>query len=169
MGHGRHRRLSLFPDQPQLFAGDNRASSLRGRELVGASLEEYLDGAPDVSPVVIRTYGCLAYHQAIDGQFVMPLPAADSGFPSELRPYFDVLQRDPGPAQATEEYIQISQPFRMAMDTLLEAEPLLLAQWEASLAPPYLQIYHARAKMRLLACELLNEWLGALRGSRQDV
>ena len=161
-GHRRHAQTALFLDQPQLFARDNRASSLRGRRPVNVRLEDYLAAEPDVSLVVVRTYDCVTYHRGVDEEFMrMPLPAADSGLPSELRPYFDVLETDVSPARAREEFIHISQPFRNAMEQLLNAEPLLFAQWEASLVPPYLQMYHLRGRMRELAGEVLDDWLGA--------
>ena len=162
-GHRRHAQQSLFLDPPQLFSNDNRASSLRGLSPIDLTLEDYLDTSPDISLVVVRTYDCVAYHREIDEDFIrMPLPAADSGLPSELRPYFDVLRGDAPAARAREEYIHISAAFKAAMGKLVEAEPLLFGGWEESLVPPYLQVYHTRERMGELVGggEVMEGWLG---------
>ncbi|KAM6532569.1 hypothetical protein FSOLCH5_001993 [Fusarium solani] len=157
-GHRRHWPSTLFLDEPRLFKGDNRASALRGQHPIPCSLEDYLETYPNTSFLVMRTYDCTEYHHTIrDGFTRLPLPEADWEAATELRPYFYLLQRHGEPATAREESLQISPALREAMYKLESLEPLLFAQWEASLVPPYLQVYHTRARMRTLASEVLDE------------
>ncbi|GAB1312745.1 hypothetical protein MFIFM68171_02955 [Madurella fahalii] len=160
--HSRHRKSGLFLDRPRLFKNDNRASALRGLRDVAGSLDDCFEDNPDISLVVVRTYDCVAYHQEIKDAFVrLPLPAADPEMAANLRPYFDFLEDQAELAEVQSESISISRTLSDAMGRLVEAEPLLFAQWEKSLVPPYLQVYHTRARARTLAQEVLDERLAA--------
>ncbi|KAM5341918.1 hypothetical protein ACJ41O_014949 [Fusarium nematophilum] len=149
---------STVVHHPRLFEGDNKASALRGQRPIRCSLEDYLEACPNTSFLVMRTYDCTEYHQTLRDSFTrLPLPEADWEAAAELRPYFYLLQCHGEPATAREESLHISSALREAMDKLERLEPLLFAEWEASLIPPYLQVYHTRARVRTLAKDVLDE------------
>ncbi|KAJ4237552.1 hypothetical protein NW757_013253 [Fusarium falciforme] len=153
-GHERHSPVAMYLDRPQLFRGDSRASALRGQHGL-RSIEDYTGARKDVSLVIVRRYNCESYHEAVRDAFVqVPQPNSDPEVPAELHPYFDILRQPVEPAVAFRESIQITQSLREAMDVLVARDPALFAEWEASLVPPYLHIYHTRARMRTLTGEI---------------
>ncbi|ETS73988.1 hypothetical protein PFICI_13854 [Pestalotiopsis fici W106-1] len=162
-GHDRHDP-KLYLDQPRLFAGDTKASALRGQECIQNSLEDYLAVQFDIGLVVLRTYECTVYATVIDDEFTLShLPDADSETAAALRPYFYRLQDNPvEPAQPYDESIVLSSDTQSAMNELRAALPLLLSGWKANLQPPYLQIFHVRDRIRALAPEVLSEHHQAL-------
>lgn len=149
VGHKRHSHSALFKDQPRLFEGDTKASSLRGQYPIASTLEDYLDEYPDDSLTILRTYGCIEYQALIRDKFIrLPISQADFDTAAELRPYFYKLDCPVAPAVASRESIHITHAFRETMNRIEELEPTLFAQWEKSLSPPYLQFYYAREKLR---------------------
>lgn len=163
VGHINHLDTSLFLDQPRLFAGDTKASPLRGINRIPVDLDSYLDANPDVKLVVTRTYDCTEYVKGLSNDFeTFQMPSTIEHMAWDLRPYFSQLQgSDAVPAVPLQESMRLMPRVRDAMHKLAVANPQSFLNWENNLAPPYSQIYHTRARMRTLADEMLDKWSGA--------
>lgn len=92
-GHERHEELAYYFDTPGLFAGDSKASNLRGKRPV-FRIEDYLEDQAGISIVVYKTYDCREYHEVIQDQFErLPTPDHPADVTS-LLPYFFRLNKD---------------------------------------------------------------------------
>jgi hypothetical protein len=90
--HRDHPKASYFLDQPQLFKGDNRTSSLRGKIPIH-NVGDYLEDNENIGIVIYRQYDCQIYHKMYDDKFErLRLPMdSSSSTRDQLRPYLHIL------------------------------------------------------------------------------
>jgi hypothetical protein len=66
--HTNHKTESEFFDTPRLFAGDSKASSLRGKK-PAAITQDYLEDHPEISFIVYKLYSCNNYYEEVKDNF----------------------------------------------------------------------------------------------------
>ncbi|KAJ5654461.1 ATPaseAAA-typecore [Penicillium lividum] len=115
--HESHSGITYFEDTPRLFAGDSKASALRGKSRIH-SITEFLESRPHVSFILYRVYYCNGYHTDIEPQF-RALERPKDPFVKSLLPYFYQLDRDGAPAESyTEAMDLLSEELRLALHQL---------------------------------------------------
>jgi hypothetical protein len=148
--HTHHSSQSQYLDVPRLFAGDNKASALRGKRHF-PDLEDYLESNPDISFIVYRSYSCNEYHEAVKDDFDrLQIPHIDPAVRSQLRAYLFALKRDGEAASPNAEEIRIvSEDLQDAMATMESLHPDQFGAWDPQrgMRAPYLQLYHCRSLM----------------------
>jgi len=150
--HTRHSSQSQYLDVPRLFAGDSKASALRGKRHF-PDLEDYLESNPDISFIVYRSYSCNEYHEAVKDDFDrLQIPQIDPAVISisQLRAFFFALKRDGEAASLNAEEIRIvSEGLQDAMATMESLHPDQFGTWDPQrgMRAPYLQLYHCRSLM----------------------
>ncbi|KAI1752740.1 P-loop containing nucleoside triphosphate hydrolase protein [Xylaria castorea] len=159
-GHEAHLERALYLDRPRLFKGDSGASTLRGR-LPIHSVEGYVDNHEDIGLMIVKTYDCVGYHNHIKEAFVrLPRPNHPP-IPDDIRPYFNVLRDTCSFAVARDEAIAPFESLERVLKQLAQLDPVL-SDCYANLKPPYLQVYHTRARIKELARDKLDESRAAL-------
>ena len=153
INHNHHPETSYFLDAPRLFAGDNKASPLRGTSSI-ANAEEYLEDNEHISIVIYRTYDCEEYHESVEQSFER-LRLSDFGVRTvaAMRPYLFVVSKDMAPATSVSEYMTLlSHDLKEALRNLEKLNPSINCNsfrhnhWR--LNAPYLQMYHFRDLVR---------------------
>ena len=146
--HSRHKPASTFIDVPRLFAGDSKASALRGKGPL-SSVEEYLEVHPEVCLVIYRSYSCNDYHVTVKDHFDrLQIPKLDMEMLSQLRPYFFSLRQDGElPTPIAEEMTIVSDELKEALTAVGDIYPEQAADWQdqCNLRAPYLHLYHRRS------------------------
>ncbi|KAJ4027848.1 hypothetical protein NW752_000093 [Fusarium irregulare] len=152
--HSAHPHLSLYLDVPRLFAGDNKASPLRGR-IPDEEAQLRAKKDPDISFIIHRTYNCLEYHNALFD--ASRETSANSPLPFR-RSQIYLLPSDAAGAVAEREYMEIiSTHLNNAVEAVKEADTTqspfntkLLLGWEReqNMVAPYLHFYHTRTLLR---------------------
>lgn len=151
--HDDHAEVSNFLDTPRLFAGDNKASALRGKDTI-MDIDDYLEDHEHISIVVYKRYNCEGYHERIESSFER-LKFSDYAVRavSAMRPYLFVLRRDTVPATSTSEEMtflsdDLKQALRnlQALDSKINYASLARRNW--NIESPYLQLYHFRDAIR---------------------
>jgi hypothetical protein len=151
--HDSHPQTSYFLDAPRLFAGDNKASPLRGKSSI-SNVDEHVEDSNHVSIIIYRTYYCDDYHESIQREFerlnlsdyhVRTVPA--------MRPYLFVLREDMDVATCvSEEMTLLSFDLKAALKKLEEIDPIIdynsFSGDNWGLKAPYLQLYHFRGLIR---------------------
>lgn len=151
--HDNHPQTSYFLDAPRLFAGDNKASPLRGTNSI-TDVDEHVEDNDHVSIIIYRTYYCDQYHESIQREFerlklsnyhVRTVPA--------MRPYLFVLREDMEVATCvSEEMTLLSHGLKAALKKLEDIDPRInynsFRQDHWDLKAPYLQLYHFRDLIR---------------------
>jgi hypothetical protein len=159
--HSRHKQLCHFTDVPRLFAGDSKASAVRGRKPISTLVEEYLEDHPEISLVVYKTYSCNEYHEFVKDQFQrLQVPKMDFEVISQLRSYFFSLRMDGPPASfISEEMNVISEELKEAMGLIEASAPAHMANWRdaRNMKAPYLHLYHCRALIRKQARTVFHQ------------
>ena len=153
INHNHHPETSYFLDAPRLFAGDNKASPLRGTSSI-ANAEEYLEDNEHISIVIYRTYDCEEYHERVEQSFER-LRLSDFGVRTvaAMRPYLFVVSKDMAPATSVSEYMTLlSHDLKEALRNLEMLNPSInynsFRQNHWRLNAPYLQMYHFRDLVR---------------------
>lgn len=156
--HEGHPRTATFLDVPRLFAHDNRAAQLRGRDQVyDSNIYQHQHG--DVCIIVYQRYSCHDYHEEMHDnftKFAIPSEVKSMG-PNDVRPWFHVLLEDAPYATPTSEYISISsEALRRAMKALTKLMPRTFNDWESqeNLESPYSFFYHYVRDIQIFAQEL---------------
>jgi hypothetical protein len=149
INHHHRPETSYFLDSPRLFAGDNKASPLRGTVSI-ADVEEHIEDNEHISIVIYRTYDCDEYHESIGDEFER-LKLSDYGVRtvSAIRPYLFVLRKNMEVATCVSEDMKIlSTDLKEALKNLEELDLRInynsFTQEHWSLNAPYLQLYHFR-------------------------
>lgn len=89
--HAGHGTVSYFFDRPRLFAGDCKASRLRGM-MVAHITQDYLDDHPELSFIVYESYNCNEYHELLKNDFErIQMPHIDKLALIQLRPYLFIF------------------------------------------------------------------------------
>jgi hypothetical protein len=158
--HARHKQVSDYTDIPRLFAGDSKASAVRGRRTF-SNIEEHLEENPEISIVIYKTYSCNEYHEVVKDQFErLPVPKnIEFDVIAQLRSYFFSLKNDgPHAASLSEEMTINSNELKEAMANLEAASPETMANWQdaRNMKAPYLHLYHCRGSMQEQASEMLD-------------
>jgi hypothetical protein len=148
--HTRHKEIAHYLDVPRLFAGDSKASSLRGRKYI-SNVEEHLEDNADISVVIYKTYSCDDYHEIVKDQFErLQIPKIDVEVISSLKSYFFSLKGDGQAAQSiSEEMTIISDDLKDAINMIEATNPERMAKWHdpRNMKAPYLHFYHCRGLM----------------------
>jgi hypothetical protein len=105
-GHEKHFTVAYFEDAPQLFAGDSKASALRGKRNI-VDMSEFLESHSNIGIMFYRDYDCQAYHGVIEPHFRALETPSDPVIKS-LLPYFYRLDGDGMPAQSHDDAIFVS-------------------------------------------------------------
>ncbi|KAM3070520.1 hypothetical protein ACMFMG_010341 [Clarireedia jacksonii] len=149
LNHNHHPAISYFLDSPRLFAGDNKASVLRGTTTI-ADVNEHLEDNEHISIVIYRTYNCREYHERIQEEFER-LNFSDLGvrMASTMRPYLFVLREDMVAATCiSEQMTLLSSNLKEALRNLEALDSRInynsFAQQYWNIQAPYLQLYHFR-------------------------
>lgn len=180
--HVRHQRSAYFLDIPRLFAGDSKASALRGTHDL-SNLKEYLEDHPEVSFIIYKSYNCERYHETIQDQFErLQIPKIDSEVVAQLRPYLFTLKKDEEPALADSERMEIISDELQEVMEVIEADPsdaFTNRHDGHNLRAPHLHFYHYRPLMVQYASEspsqihrehikLLLDYLNSSHGSEYE-
>jgi hypothetical protein len=93
--HTNHKTESYFFDTPRLFAGDSKASSLRGSKPGANITKDYLEDHPEISFIVYKFYDYIEYYEEVKDDFDrLPTPSVDPAVLSQLKAYFFILRAD---------------------------------------------------------------------------
>ncbi|KAH7370954.1 AAA family ATPase [Rhexocercosporidium sp. MPI-PUGE-AT-0058] len=153
INHNHHPASSYFLDTPRLFAGDNKASALRGTISI-TDVGEHLEDNEHISIIIYRNYDCEEYHESIEEGFER-LRLSDYGVRtvSAMRPYLFVLRKNMEVATCiSEDMTLLSHDLKEAIRNLENLDPRInynsFRQDHWSLKAPYLQLYHFRDFIR---------------------
>lgn len=92
--HSSYNLDSYFLDVPRLFAGDSKATALRGEKEV-KYVHEYLEDHPEISFAIYPPYDYNDYHESVKDEFhKLQIPQLDPAIISQLKPYFAILKSD---------------------------------------------------------------------------
>lgn len=92
--HADHDGEITYLDRPRLFAGDHKASILRGERKI-EDLDEHIEQHEEFSALVRRYYDCQAHHTSVKDLFErLQLPHQNVTVTSRIRPYLFSLARD---------------------------------------------------------------------------
>ncbi|KAH7193903.1 uncharacterized protein B0J16DRAFT_336226 [Fusarium flagelliforme] len=152
--HSAHPHISIYLDVPRLFAGDNKASLLRGR-MPDEEAQLRAKKDPDISFIIYRTYNCLEYHEAL---FDVLRETSVNSLLANRSSQTYLLPIDGFDAVEEREYMEIvSTHFNDAIEAVKEADTRhgsldesLLLGWrrEHNMVAPYLHLYHTRKLLR---------------------
>ena len=145
--HAGHGTVSYFLDRPRLFAGDCKASPLRGM-MAAHITQDYLDDHPKLSFIIYESYNCNEYHELLKNDFErIQMPHIDKLALIQLRPYLFILKSNGCYSSPKTQVIKgVSETLAKAIS---EANALFLGDlnylvtttnWSA----PYLELYHTR-------------------------
>jgi hypothetical protein len=147
--HTNHKTESYFFDTPRLFAGDSKASSLRGTKPAAAITKDYLEDHPEISFIVYKSYNCNKYYEEVKDDFDrLPTPSVDPAVLSLFKAYFFILRADGKDA------VPYSESFTITSQDLTRAiaEAKSLSHGNITgldslqqVVHPYEQFYHSRA------------------------
>ncbi len=151
--HSQHLPTTDYDDEPKLYAKDDRASALRGRNYI-RDVEEYLERQEAVTFIVFKVYDCRQHHYDTRKQFdnVAPETIARASF-LKLKPWFHILPKDSDVASPISEEISIvEEALAKGADSLVSLDVERLGSWdeESSLRAPYDYFYHCHRRMREL-------------------
>jgi hypothetical protein len=144
--HVQHKHRAVYFDCPKLFAGDSKASALRGKHAVVPT--DYLEAHPGVHFLVYRTFSCNKYCAEYEDDFDhLQVPNIEPHVLSTIRSHFYSLPHNGRPAIPASERVEIvSRQLRAAMETLESSYPNNFKFWttQNALCYPYLQIFYNR-------------------------
>ena len=145
--HQDHPQSTDFLDPPRLFAGDTRASALRGQQPF------YYDDEllPGICMMVHRTYNCVSHHQQVKDTFEFESSKVHRQVLNRMRPYFFTLRETSPPATLVSEGINFtSETLSQAMNIATDSYEFALADWNVDrrLRAPYDYFYHFRRDLR---------------------
>ncbi|CAG8377073.1 unnamed protein product [Penicillium salamii] len=144
--HRDHYREAYFEDSPRLFAGDSKASALRGRRNI-ADVSDFIDSHSHIGLIIYRDYDCEAYHLETESHF-RPLERPDDPKIKSLLPYFYRLDSDGMPADSHQEAMLIvSEELQDALHELTGMDIDLISGLEdpGVMRGLITQMYHYRA------------------------
>jgi hypothetical protein len=98
--------IAYFQDAPRLFAGDSKASALRGKRPI-ADVADFIESNSEIALILYRDYSCETYHRAIEPEF-RALERPNDPFNKSLLPYFYRLDNDGIPATSHAEAMLIA-------------------------------------------------------------
>ncbi|KGO38601.1 ATPase, AAA-type, core [Penicillium expansum] len=143
--HQSHPSVTYFEDAPQLFAGDCKASALRGKRHI-ADISDFVESNSHIGLILYRDYDCEAYHKIIEPRF-RPLEKPDDPVIKWMLRYFYRLDDDGMPARSHGEAMLIpSEELRGTFHRLTNMSPDIISELED---PVYMrelitQMYHHR-------------------------
>ena len=128
--HSEHQLTAYYDDEPRLFAKDDRASALRGRNDI-RDLDGYLERQEAVAFVVYKIYSCRQYHNQIRTCFINVAPESiNRASFLRLKPWFHTLPNDAEPAYPTSEEITLIQEgLAEAIEDLVSRDLTKLGSW----------------------------------------
>lgn len=132
--HEDHDISTSFLDHPRLFAGDSKASALRGKKPID-DVNSYIQQQENVCLVVYKAYHCAKYHDDIKKDFVRTkLPNADMTVSTRVWPFLFTLPHDGKEAVPEHESMAIlSDALRHCLEKL---DPTLKAKDDYEPPPP---------------------------------
>lgn len=104
--HQNHNPVAYFEDVPRLFAGDSKASTLRGKRQI-ADPSDFVESHPQIALILYRDYDCREYHRRVESSF-KPLERPSDPPLRSMLPYFFRLEEDGPPARSNEEAMLVS-------------------------------------------------------------
>jgi hypothetical protein len=143
--HQYHPSVAYFEDAPRLFAGDSRASALRGSRPI-PNISDFVTSHSDIGFIIYRYYDCEDYHRMMDPQF-RPLEKPDDPVTKAVMPYFYRLDSQGMPAKSRNEAMLI--PSKEFQDTIyqltgMNSESISRLEDPESMREFITQIYHYR-------------------------
>ncbi|KAB2573618.1 Lon protease [Lasiodiplodia theobromae] len=132
--HEGHAISASFLDHPRLFAGDSKASALRGKNPI-EDVNSYIQQQENVCLVVYKVYHCREYHEDIKKDFVRTkLPNADLTVSTRIWPFLFILPRDSKEAKPEHESMAVlSDALRHCLEKL---DPTLKPEDDSEPPPP---------------------------------
>ncbi|KAF4545809.1 AAA family ATPase [Lasiodiplodia theobromae] len=132
--HEGHAISASFLDHPRLFAGDSKASALRGKNPI-EDVNSYIQQQENVCLVVYKVYHCREYHEDIKKDFVRTkLPNADLTVSTRIWPFLFILPRDSKEAKPEHESMAVlSDALRHCLEKL---DPTLKPEDYSEPPPP---------------------------------
>lgn len=143
--HQEHPSVAYYEDTPRLFAGDSKASVLRGKHNI-TSVSEFVESHSHIGIILYRDYDCEAYHALIESRF-RPLETPDNPPIKSLLPYFYRLDGDGMPAKSHDAAMLIpSEELQIALLEFTKMDPGIISELEYSghMRQLITQIYHHR-------------------------
>lgn len=143
--HQNHLNITYFQDAPRLFAGDSKASALRGKRSI-ADVADFIDSNSEIALILYRDYSCETYHRAIEPEF-RALERPNDSFNKSLLPYFYRLDNDGMPASSHAEAMLVaSDELRDIIIQLTGLDPRIIADLEnpRRMRELVTQVYHYR-------------------------
>ncbi|KAJ6024683.1 ATPase AAA-type core [Penicillium herquei] len=104
--HQNHNSIAYFEDVPRLFAGDSKASTLRGKKQI-VDPSDLVESHPEIALIIYREYDCNEYHRRVERSF-KPLERPTDPPLRLLLPYFYRLDEDGPPAISNQEAMLVS-------------------------------------------------------------
>jgi hypothetical protein len=144
--HDRHQSSADYFDVPRLLAGANRTTALHGQQAL-VDVEDFLEDRNGFRFVVYINYRCETYHEKLRQGFTrVPVPRMAPDIENVVKPYFQILQQDGGPAISISEVLVLSPSLREALQKLCEQHPGALREWQETkeLVYPYPQLYRRK-------------------------
>lgn len=152
--HADHDDELTYFDRPRLFAGDHKASILRGERKI-EDLDEYIEQHEELSVLVRRYYDCQAHHASVDNLFErLQLPHQNVTITSRIRPYLFSLAQDTKEAMWEFEEIDIlSGPLKSTLSNFGIGDI-------TTMKAPYVPFYHQK--------HLVDDFLRSPEGSDDE-
>jgi hypothetical protein len=158
-GHNHHMRVAHYRDVPRMYAGDSKASALRGRQRI-ENIDSFLrDSGMNIT--VFNNYSCTSYQEAADDQFEQLQMPNDPEVPPTIVPYFFRLRDDREMAECQSvEFELVSIDFK---DTITQAlgisqEHLFNLQDPRTLSLVRQRLYHLRRPLHYLDAKSLDHY-----------
>lgn len=149
--HVEHEDRLTYLDRPRLFAGDHKASILKGERKI-EDLDEYMEQHEEFSVLVRRYYSCQAHLRAVDDLFQrLQLPHQNVTVTSKIRPYLFSL------AQNSEEAMWEFEEMKIVSGSLTRTLSNFGMGYTTMMKAPYVPFYHRR--------QIVGDFLRSPKGS----